>query len=138
MTKKKQTEERTCEGCGGKCCSYVAVEMDAPTSIADFEDLAFYIYHGAKVAVSDDGGNRRTWFLEFKGRCRYLTDAGRCTIYEHRPRVCREHDIEDCERYNAQDITDIATVSELLAFMERIGRSRWLKSLKALLPKDVR
>jgi len=141
VTKKRaihSSGEKTCEGCGGLCCSYAAVETDAPTSIDDYEDLVFYIYHGVKVSVAQDDPRKRTWFLEFPGRCRYLTAEGLCTIYEHRPRVCREHDIEECERYNHEEITDITTVAELFALMKRIGRGPWLKSLKARLPKELR
>jgi len=138
MAGKKSKRELTCEGCGGKCCSYVAIELDAPTSIDDFEDLVFYIYHGVKVSISEDGPKKRNWFLEFPGRCRYLAPNGRCRIYEHRPRVCREHDISECERHNGEDMVDVETVEELFAFMEKIGRGRWLKSLKARLPEKLR
>ena len=135
---KSEDGEKSCQDCRGKCCAYAAVEVDAPTSMGDFEELIFYIYHGGKIAVAEDSPKKRTWFLEFPGRCRYLTPKGFCRIYEHRPCVCREHSIEECERYNHEDITDITTVTELFAFMGSIGRGRWLKTLKTRVPEELR
>jgi Fe-S-cluster containining protein len=126
MSKKK---EKTCEGCGGKCCSYAAVEVYAPTSVDEWEDMVFYIYHGAKVSVAQDGRKRR-WLLEFKGKCQHLKTNHKCGIYEHRPKGCREHSIEECEHHTSEEIRDIGTVEELLKLMEDVGRGKWVAKLR--------
>ena len=125
----RKKRKKSCEGCGGKCCRYAAVEIETPKSIDAFEELVFYIYHGGKVSVGLDG-NRRQWLLEFGGACRHLNGKGMCRIYEHRPQVCREHEVEECEHHNAEDIRDIATVEELMGLMKEIGRGEWVKGLR--------
>ena len=130
-------EELTCEGCAGKCCTYVAVELDAPGSRSDFEDMIYYLHHeGVKIAVvTGDDEDDLTWYLEFAGRCRYLDSEGWCTIYEQRPRVCRDHKTDECEHHAPESFHDIHTVPELLAFMTQIGRGKWAKKLEKRVPK---
>ena len=128
MSKKKSV--KGCEGCGGKCCQYMAVETETPRSIDAFEELAFYIYHGAKVVVQKDAG-RRQWLLEFAGHCRHLTTAGRCRVYERRPKVCREHSVEDCEVQDGDGLMEMDSVEDLYTLMKKIGRGEWAKKLKA-------
>jgi len=132
-------EKLTCEGCGGKCCAYAAVEFHAPKSLQDFEELVYYLYHeNVKVsAASSDDGDRR-WYLEFPARCRYLDADGRCLIYEHRPQVCRDHEIESCEHHAPESFQEIRSVSDLLDFMREIGRGRLARKLEAKLPAALR
>ena len=128
----------TCEECGGKCCKYVAVELEEPTSKSDFEDLIYYLHHhGVKVCVVTDEG-ARTWYLQFDGPCRHLTPEGRCRIYEHRPTICREHSLEGCEYHQADAFREIETAHQLFAFMAEIGRGRWAKKLAEDLPPSLR
>jgi len=127
MGKKKAL--KGCEHCGGKCCQYTAVETETPRSIDAFEELMFYIYHGAKIVVQKDAG-RRHWLLEFGGRCQHLTPKGRCRIYERRPKVCREHSMDDCEQQDGDGLREIASVAELFALMKDIGREDWVTQLK--------
>ena len=127
----------TREECGGKCCAYVAVELDEPTSKSDFEDLLYYLHHGGVkvcVATNDD---TRTWYLQFDGGCRHLTPDGHCRIYEHRPTICREHSLEGCEYHEAQAFREMETAHDLLAFMGEIGRRKWRKKLAENLPPSL-
>jgi Fe-S-cluster containining protein len=136
---KKTRKILTCEDCGGKCCRYVAVELDDPTSKSDFEDMVYYLLHeSVKIAVVVEDDEASTWYLEFRGVCRYLDDEGRCTIYEQRPRVCRDHAVEECEHHDAQAFRDIETVPQLFEFMREIGRKKWAKKLAAKVPEFLR
>ena len=38
MGAKFRTNKRTCEGCGGKCCTYVCMELDEPKKYGDYDD----------------------------------------------------------------------------------------------------
>lgn len=135
MSKKKLT----CDKCGGKCCTYVAVELDTPTSTADFEDIIYYMHHrDVKICVVRDDPRSRTWYLQFDARCRYLGPDGRCLIYEHRPKVCREHSLEGCEYHEAESFRDIETVHQLFDFMREIGRGKWVPKLADKLPPSLR
>ena len=133
------SEELTCDACDGKCCTYVAVELDTPRSTADFGDLVYYLHHhGVKVCVVTNGDKRRTWYLQFDGACRHLSPDGRCLIYEHRPELCREHSLEGCEFHEAGSFREIETVHELFEVMREIGRGKWADKLALKLPSSLR
>jgi Fe-S-cluster containining protein len=82
-----------CDDCAAKCCRYIALEIDTPRSRADFDDLRWYLCHKQTVIyVSDD-----KWYLHMLVDCRYRGPDSLCTIYDRRPKICREHSTEDCE-----------------------------------------
>ncbi len=82
-----------CQQCDGRCCRYVAIEIDKPVTKSDFDDLRWYTAHrGVTVFVED-----KRWYVNFNSRCNYLTSEHRCEIYERRPKVCRSHDPSECE-----------------------------------------
>lgn len=81
------------------CCGYVAIEIDAPTTNAEYDYIVWYLYHaGVSVFVDWEGD----WFFKVESRCEHLTESGMCGVYEDRPLICREFSFEDCEK-NAVD-----------------------------------
>ncbi|MBW2972612.1 YkgJ family cysteine cluster protein [Candidatus Woesearchaeota archaeon] len=82
-----------CMACGAECCRSLAIEIDAPEDLDDFEDLKWYIYHkGLTVYLDTDG----VWNVEIPTKCVHLDREGKCLIYKDRPPVCREFDVVDC------------------------------------------
>jgi len=82
-----------CEGCHAPCCRYFALQIDTPTSKADFENIRWYLCHeGTRVYVE-----KGKWYLEVASRCRHLDANNRCRIYPRRPTICRDHDPQTCE-----------------------------------------
>ena len=67
-----------CESCGAKCCKYVAI----------FEADKEYWDKRIRPEVSAKLGN--TGLHALVHNCPYLDENDRCSIYENRPRVCRE------------------------------------------------
>ena len=87
----------TCDECPVLCCKYVAMEIDTPENLEDFEDIKWYTAHkNVNVYVEEDG----TWNVEFLTPCEHLSDNGRCMIYENRPSICREYEQDECTFYN--------------------------------------
>lgn len=95
---------KTCEGCGAKCCKYVALEIDCPEDLDDFENIRWYVAHeNIRVFVEEDD----TWNIEFSTPCKYL-DGERCSIHEkfvenpvvRRPKICGEFNTEICPQHN--------------------------------------
>ncbi len=85
------------------CCTYMAVEIDPPTTNTEYDYMVWYLYHeGVNVFVDWEGD----WFLKYDARCRQLTDAGLCGVYENRPVICREFSFQDCERNSGDDAPD--------------------------------
>jgi len=93
----KPKEEKSCEDCGD-CCTYVAIEIDRPTSKRDFSDLFWHLMH-RDVSVFID--HERKWHLEFKAVCEGLDEHKRCLIYEDRPIICRKYSMDTCTRHSS-------------------------------------
>jgi Fe-S-cluster containining protein len=87
-TKKKAREPQPpCHECNGLCCRHIALEIDAPTRKADFDNIRWYLMH-EEVKVGIDHGGK--WLLEVPLVCRFLKNNG-CAIYKKRPDICREY-----------------------------------------------
>jgi Fe-S-cluster containining protein len=73
----------------------VAIEIDAPTTNTEYDQIVWYLYHdGVEVFVDWDGD----WHVLFRTRCENLTSAGLCGVYERRPVICKDFDWRECER----------------------------------------
>lgn len=103
--------DKTCEKCNGKCCKYVAIEIDTPEELEDFENLRWYVAHkNVQVYVDED----YQWHVEFLTPCEFLGENNLCQIYEKRPTICREYSQEEClfhndykERYQFRTIEEV-------------------------------
>lgn len=104
-------KNKTCEGCNGKCCRYVAIEIDTPEDMDDLENIRWYVLHkNINVYVDAD----YQWHIEFLTPCEHLGDKNLCQIYEKRPEICREYDTEEClfhndyeEKYTFRKLEDV-------------------------------
>ena len=83
-----------CHDCG-HCCTYLAIEIDAPTGLEDHEHIHWYLTHrGVSVYVDWESD----WFVEFQTVCEHLTDKKTCGIYEDRPKICSDFSWDECEK----------------------------------------
>ncbi len=83
-----------CSGCSN-CCEYVAIEIDKPRSVEDFDEIYWYLVHrDVWVYVEENGG----WFVQFNTPCDKLRYR-LCGIYTARPQVCRDYHPDSCVRY---------------------------------------
>jgi uncharacterized protein len=112
----KPSEGFGCEKCG-LCCTYVAIEVDGPTSVKRATELLWYLYHqGVSLYVNDD-----SWMVQFETTCRYLTADRRCGVYATRPHICREFSEKECE-VNTGD--DGQTFYDATSFVEYLKGAR--------------
>jgi len=82
-----------CPPCG-KCCRYVAVGIDGPVSVRGVSTALWLVYHrSVSVYQSHDGD----WFVLLPTECGNLLPDGLCAVYEDRPFLCREYDVDGCE-----------------------------------------
>ncbi len=97
------------------CCSYVAVEIDPPSTLRGANEILWYLYHQG-VSVYADG---ESWMVQMDTRCRHLQADNRCGIYEHRPLICREFDETGCE-VNAEEVgTTFYDVDAFMTYLQR-------------------
>lgn len=88
-------KKNLCDGCS-KCCEYVAVEIDKPTSKKDFDEIRWFLLHkDVWIFIDDD----KSWNIQFNTRCKKLSKKGMCEYYEKRPQICRDYDTDGCEKY---------------------------------------
>lgn len=83
-----------CSGCS-YCCEYMAIEIDRPETVRDFDNIYWYVIH-KDVWVYVDFDN--DWYVQFNTPCEKL-EGHLCGNYFNRPMMCREYKVEDCSRY---------------------------------------
>jgi len=87
-----------CRTCSAECCQYVALQIDTPRSKDEFEYIRWYLAH-KKIVIFVE---KRKWYLEIRTACRHLAADHKCTIYNKRPTICREHTPHDCEFHGGE------------------------------------
>lgn len=88
-----------CRGCSD-CCEYVTVNISAPRTFKDFDEIVWFLMHENIWVFIDDEND---WYLQFNTRCTELRADQRCGFYPHRPRICRDYDVTDCTTYAEGD-----------------------------------
>lgn len=125
----------------GLCCTYIAVAIDAPSSVKSATEILWHLYHD-HVSVYRDSDDE--WMVQFETRCRHLGSDNRCAIYETRPPICRTYSEVTCE-VNAEDEgTSFYSPSAFLAYLaqrsQRIYlavKRRYLPSAEHLIARDL-
>lgn len=102
---------KTCEKCNGKCCRYVAIEIDTPEDLKDLENIRWYVLH-KNINVYVDANYQ--WHIEFLTPCENLGENNLCQIYDKRPKICREYNPDEClfhndyeEKYTFRNLEDV-------------------------------
>jgi Fe-S-cluster containining protein len=103
-----------CTSCG-KCCTYVAVGINAPTTPRTATDVLWYLYHENVSVYRDSGGE---WAVMFDARCRHLQDDLLCAVYADRPHICRAFDNTGCEVNAPGGMTIFRRPSEFLDYLK--------------------
>jgi Fe-S-cluster containining protein len=104
----------SCTACG-LCCTYVAIEVDAPSTVKRATQLLWYLYHGG-VSLYE---NADEWMVQFESTCQYLQPDHRCGIYATRPHICREFSAQDCEVNTGDDGHTFYTAAEFLLHLKQ-------------------
>lgn len=106
-----------CHNCGD-CCSYIATEIDNPTTFPDYENIYWYLTHKNISVYIDDEDD---WFIEFRTQCEHLTEAKSCAIYQDRPKICSEFSWNDCEKNTDERAWKyyFSSYQDLLDWMEK-------------------
>jgi uncharacterized protein len=109
--------KKSCEGCEAECCKHVAIEIDAPENLEDFEDIKWYVAHkNINVFVDED----YEWYVEFLTPCEFLGDDFKCTIHGAKPKLCNDYLHDECvfhnsdyeEKYTFKSIEDVENYIE--------------------------
>ena len=88
-----------CDGCTD-CCEHIALEIDAPESWDDFQNIYWYLLHqNIKVFIEENDEDEEEWYIEFSAKCKMLDENGLCKVHNQRPLICKEYSQETCVKY---------------------------------------
>ncbi|TFH42546.1 MAG: YkgJ family cysteine cluster protein, partial [Chrysiogenales bacterium] len=60
MSDDKKPFSPPCEECGGRCCRYIAIGMDRPTTKTEYDHIRWYLSHDdVHVFIDHDRG----WYV---------------------------------------------------------------------------
>jgi len=109
-----------CQRCRGKCCTYVAIEIDAPEDFDDFQNIRWYCAHKNVWVFQDDD----EWYVAFDSPCEHLGEDFLCQTYESRPDVCRNHEFGECDYFlDGEFDLELRSMEEVDAYLkERFPR----------------
>ena len=102
-----------------KCCTYVAVGINAPTTPKLATEILWHLYHENVSVCRDEAGE---WYVQFQARCKNLGEGNLCAVYENRPHLCRAYDSDSCEVNAPQK--DLIEFKEPRVFLEYLSRKR--------------
>lgn len=102
-----------------KCCTYVAVGINAPTTAKFASEVLWHLYHQGVTVARDEEGE---WYVQFETRCRHLGEGNLCAVYLNRPHICRDYDDQGCE-VNAPQ-AGLIEFKDPRHFLEYLNRER--------------
>ncbi|MBU3759972.1 MAG: YkgJ family cysteine cluster protein [Candidatus Omnitrophica bacterium] len=121
-----------CAGCSN-CCEYLALEIDRPRTVRDFDHILWYVLHkDVWVYIDDEGG----WFIQFNTPCEKLVSR-RCTYYGERPAICRDYAPRECVRYvdQAAEKALFKNEKDFLDYLKRKRPAMYRKLMSRLAPE---
>ncbi|HEY0008445.1 MAG TPA: YkgJ family cysteine cluster protein [Tepidisphaeraceae bacterium] len=87
-----------CEKCAALCCRYIALPIDNPESLKDFDNIRWYLVHENIVVFVE----KRQWYIGIFTKCKHLQPDNRCGIYLERPMICREYTTDGCDYHGGE------------------------------------
>ena len=123
-----------CTECG-KCCTYVSVGINPPTSVRNATDILWYLYH-ENVSVYRDGDGE--WSVVFETRCRNLKPDLLCAIYPERPIICREFDNTTCDVNDPEGGLSVESPEQFLEYLKARRPAVFRKVARDYLPEAIR
>ena len=105
-----------CSGCQ-RCCTYVAVEVDAPDTPWMYDQYVWLLYHKS-IWMYVEKGNK--WYVQFETVCEKLGSKGECRVHGMHPVLCKEYDARSCERRG--ELSDV-----IARFYDGDDLVRWLE-----------
>ncbi len=108
-----------CFTCGGECCKSVAIKLEDPVDIDDYEDFKWYVFHpGLSVYLDTDD----EWHVDVPIKCKHLGRNGKCKVYDDRPPVCRDYDVRECDEGDDSKVT-LSTPEEVDSYIRKLKRA---------------
>ncbi len=115
---------KICQLCKGRCCRYVAIEIDEPEDFDDFQNIRWYCAHKNVWVFMDDD----EWYVAFDTPCEYLGEDNLCTTYETRPETCRNHKFGECDYFlDGEFDLELRSMQEVDEYMKKRWPRKFVK-----------
>lgn len=123
------------EVCGGRCCRYLTISVDAPMGHVDWDEMRWWLCHEGVMVTKDEDG----WMLHVQTPCRNLLPNNLCGIYEDRPTTCAAYEADNCEHTGdvPYDI-EFREPKDLADYLEKRKLKRGRDVAKAIRETDAR
>ena len=120
MSKKKSPRaDFRCDQCAAACCRDLPMMITKPKTSYDVKELKWNLkFDTVNVFIR---GNK--WYMLIKGKCIYLDQNNLCTIYDVRPKKCRDHEPPNCEHYSGWYDTLLTTPEELEEYLQTSAKN---------------
>lgn len=121
-----------------RCCKHVGIGIDPPNTVVRVSRALWLLYHPSVSMYQNEEGE---WFMEVETTCSHLTPEGLCGVYENRPLICREYEIETCEGTSDEPAEKVKIVSgkELMKWLVREKPALYQKCLdRGIVPPEIR
>ncbi len=96
-----------CDSCAALCCRYIALPIDNPDNVKDYDHIRWYLIHENIVVFIE----KKQWYIGILNKCKHLQPDNRCGIYETRPRVCRGYSTDNCDYHGGEYDFDVLFTS---------------------------
>ncbi len=115
------SEANLCDKCAALCCRYIALPIDNPKNVKDYDHIRWYLMHENIVVFIE----KKQWYIGIFARCKHLQPDNRCGVYLTRPRICRGYNTDNCDYHGGDyDYEQLFTSAEQLREYaeEKLGR----------------
>jgi Fe-S-cluster containining protein len=117
----EENVENLCDKCAALCCRYIALPIDNPEDVRDYDNIRWYLMHENIVVFVEE----EQWYIGIFAKCKHLQPDNRCGVYLTRPRICRGYNTTNCDYhggdYNYSDL--FTSADQLREYAERkLGR----------------
>jgi len=115
----KEPSLGACRGCAALCCHDLWIPIAPPKTPAEIAEARWRLHFDTVELHIDEA---RGWLMRVKGRCTYLGDDNMCTIYDRRPKQCRDLSPPYCQRYMSEQKTILTSPEDLDSYLAGEGR----------------
>ncbi len=96
-----------CDKCSALCCRYLALPIDNPETVREYDNIRWYLLHENIVVFIE----KKQWYIGIMSRCKHLQEDNRCGIYETRPHICRKYTTDNCDYHGGEYDFDVLFTS---------------------------
>lgn len=110
----EMSQSEICIRCSG-CCNYVVLPIDKPKTKTNIDQYTWFLLHkNVQIYIDNDD----SWNILFITPCTKLKANGGCSIYEKRPKICKDYSPESCSRVGKDHKVIFETPEAMIAYIE--------------------